>query len=117
MNFSERPSLHQSILYIIFKCGSSPATVCHYVIFVFLWTAYMGASLIFKKLFSGSSFYDVACFSILASGPHLDSAITSKNIFRSSCTDAILFNCGPFVMNVSLVLDGFFGRSRISPII
>ena len=117
MNFSECPSLHHSILYIKFKCGSGPATVCHYVIFVFLWTASMGASLILKKLFSGTSFYDIACFSILASGPHLDSAITSENIFRSSCTDAIIFNCGPLVMNISLVLDGFFGRSRISPII
>ena len=47
-----------------------------------------GASLILEKLFSGSSFYDLACFSILASGSHLDATITSDNIFRSSIIDA-----------------------------
>ena len=53
-----------------------------------------GASLILEKLFSRSSFYDIACFSILASGPHLDVTITSENIFRSSSIDAIIFSCG-----------------------
>ena len=47
------------------------------------------------KLFSRSSFYDTVCFSILASGPHLDATITSENTFRSSCVDAIIFICGP----------------------
>ena len=54
----------------------------------------MVASLILKKIFSRSSFYDIACFSIFASGPHLDANITSENIFRSSRIDAIIFNCG-----------------------
>ena len=53
-----------------------------------------GASLILEKLFSRSSFYDIACFSILASGPHLDVTITSQNILRSSSIDAIIFSCG-----------------------
>ena len=35
-------------------------------------------------LLGGSSFDDIACFSILASGPHLDVTITSENIFRRS---------------------------------
>ena len=33
-----------------------------------MWTAYTGTSLILEKLFSRSSFSDIACFSILASG-------------------------------------------------
>ena len=77
----------------------------------------MGASIIFEKLFSRSSFYDIACFSILAKGPHLDATVTSENIFRSSSIDAIIYNCGPLIMDASLVLEDFFGRSRISPII
>ena len=77
----------------------------------------MGASLILEKRFSRSSFYDIACFSILVSGPNLDTAITSENIFRSSSIDAIIFNCGPLIMDASLVLEDFFGRSRISSII
>ena len=36
----------------------------------------MGASLILEKLFTGSSFYDIASFSSLASGPNLDATIT-----------------------------------------
>ena len=57
----------------------------------------MGGSLILEKLFSRSSFYDIACFSILANRPHLDAVITSENIFRSSSIDAIIFNCGSFI--------------------
>ena len=53
----------------------------------------MGASGILEKLFRSSSFYDIACFSILASGSHLDATITSENIFRSSSINAITFNC------------------------
>ena len=68
-------------------------------------------------LFSRSSFYDIACFSILASGQHLDATITSDNIFRRSSADAIKFNCGPLIMDASLVLEDFFGRSRILLII
>ena len=77
----------------------------------------MGASLILEKLFISSSFYGIKCSSIFASGPHLDATITSENIFRSSSIDAIIFNCGPLIMDASLVLENFFGRSRISPII
>ena len=57
----------------------------------------MGASLLLEKLFSRSSFFDIACFSILASGPHLDATNTSENILRSSSNDAVIFNCGPFI--------------------
>ena len=73
-----------------------------------MWTAYTGASLILEKLFSRSSSYEIACFSILASGPHLDATITSQNIFTSSSIDAITFNSGPLIMDVSLVLEKFF---------
>ena len=76
---------------------------------------FTGASLILEKLFSRSSFYDIASFSILASGPHLDATIGSENIFRSSSIDGIIFNCGPLIMDTSLVLEDFFGGSRISP--
>ena len=62
----------------------------------------MGASLILKKLFSRSSFYNIACFSIIASGPHLDATIASENIFKSSSINAIVFNCA------SLVLENLF---------
>ena len=75
------------------------------------------ASLILEKLFSRSSFYNIGCFSIYASGPHLDATISSENIFRSSSIYAIIFNCGPLIMDAFLVLEDFFGRSRISPII
>ena len=64
-----------------------------------------------------SSFYGRACFSVLASGPNLDTTITSDNIFRSSSIDAIIFNCEPLIMDASFDLEDFFGRSRISPTI
>ena len=54
-------------------------------------------SLILEKLFSRSSFHNIACFSILASRPHFDATITSENILRRSIVDAIIFNCGPFI--------------------
>ena len=58
----------------------------------------MRVLLLFKKFFfSRSGFYDIACFSILASEPHLDATISSENIFRSSSIDAIIFNCGPIM--------------------
>ena len=57
-----------------------------------LWTTHTGASLILEKLFSRSSSYDIACFSILANGPHLDATIISENIFRSSSIDGVIFN-------------------------
>ena len=82
-----------------------------------MWTAYTGASLILEKLFSRFSFYDIDCFSVLASGLHLDATITSVNFFRSSSVDAIIFNCGLLIMDASLVLEDFFSRSRISPIV
>ena len=76
----------------------------------------MRVSLILEKHFCRPSFYDIDCLSILASGPLLD-AITSENIFRSSSVDAITFNCGQLITDVSLVLEDFFGRSRVLPII
>ena len=54
----------------------------------------MGASFILEKFFSKSSFYDIACFSILGSGPKLDAAIASENIFRRSSIDATMFSYG-----------------------
>ena len=57
----------------------------------------MSASLILQKLFSRFSFYGIVCFSILASGPHLDVTITSENIFESLSIDATVFNCGPLI--------------------
>ena len=65
----------------------------------------MGAYLILEKLFSRSIFYDIACFSVLANGPHLCATIASDTIFRSSSIDAIIFNFGP-LMDASLVLEG-----------
>ena len=61
---------------------------------------FTGASLNLEKLFSRSSFY---------------ATISSENIFRSSSIDDIVFNCGPLIMDTSLVLEDFFGGSRISP--
>ena len=81
--------------------------VQQYVIIWFLIFNFTGDSLILEKLFSRSSFYDIACFSIFASGPHFDATITSENIFRSSSIDAIIFDCGPLTMDTSLVLMQF----------
>ena len=47
----------------------------------------------------------------------MDATITSENVFRSFSVDAITFNCGPLIMDASLVLEDAFGRSRISPVI
>ena len=57
----------------------------------------MGASLILEKLFSRFNFYEIAYFSILASGPHLEPTITSENISKSSSIDANIFNCGSLI--------------------
>ena len=38
-----------------------------------------------------------ACFSVFASGPHLDPTTTSENILRRSSIEAIIFNCGPLI--------------------
>ena len=59
-----------------------------------MWAAYTGAYLVLQKLLSRPSFYDILCFSILASGPQFDTTITSENICRSSNIDAVMFNCG-----------------------
>ena len=80
-----------------------------------LWTTYTGASIVLENLFSRSSFYDIACFSILASGSDLDATITSDNIFRNFSIDAIIFNCGLLIMDTSIVLEEFLGRSAIPP--
>ena len=71
----------------------------------------MGVSLILEKLSSRSSFYEIACFSILASGPHLDANITSENIFRSYLQLRTTY------MNASLVFKDFFSRFRIALIV
>ena len=68
----------------------------------------MGVSLILEKHFSKSSFYDIAYFSILASGPHLDATITSEYILSRSSIDALIFNCGPFMRDASLCFRGLF---------
>ena len=81
-----------------------------------MWTVYTGASLILYKRFSRSSFNDKPCFSVLASGPHLGATITSENIFRSSSIDAIK-NRRKLIMDASVVVEDFFGRSRISLLI
>ena len=92
------------------------SVVCHNMIFnLYLWTGYTGASLILEKLVSRSNFYDIACFSIHASGPHLDASVTSDNFFRNSSIDAIIFSCRPLIMDASLVLEDFSDRSEISP--
>ena len=72
----------------------------------------MGASVILENLFSRSSFYDIVCFSILASGPRLDATITSGNILRRSS----IGNVVDHLYGTSLVLEDFFSRSRIPPI-
>ena len=64
-------------------------------------------------LFSRSSIYDIACFSILASGPHFDAPITSDNILRRSSIDNVLDH----LYDASLILEDFSSRSRIPPII
>ena len=78
---------------------------------------YTGASPILEKLFSRSSFYDITCFSIFSSGPHLNATITSDNIFRKSSMYAIAFNCEPLIVEDLLVLEDFFGSSGVLPII
>ena len=78
---------------------------------------YADAFLILEKLFSRSRFYNIACFPILAGETHLYATITLKNIFRSSSFDTIMFNCGPLIMDASLVSEDFFSRSRIPPVI
>ena len=62
----------------------------------------MGASLILEKLFSRSSFYDIACFSIFSGVPHSDPSAASENILRRSIFDAIVFNCGPLMQMLLL---------------
>ena len=79
--------------------------------------AYTGASLILEKVCRRSSFYDIACFSILANGPNLGATITSDNIFGSSSIDAIIFDCEPVIWMLLLLYINFFSRFRTLPII
>ena len=72
-----------------------------------------GASLILEKHFSSSSFYDIACFSVLVSGPRLDAPITSENILRRSSIDNVVDH----LHDASHVLEDFSSRSRIPIII
>ena len=62
------------------------------------------------------NFLEITCFSILASETHLAATTTSENLLRSSIIDAIIFSCGPFI-DAFFVLEDFFSRSRITPII
>ena len=56
----------------------------------------MGASLILEKLFSRSSLYNIAYFSILTCGMHVDATVTSVT-FGSSNIDAIILNFEPLI--------------------
>ena len=47
----------------------------------------------------------------------MDAIITSDNVFRSSSIDVIIFNCGPLIIDASLVLEDSFVKSRITAII
>ena len=76
------------IWFLIFNCGP---------------TAYTGASLILEKLFSRNSFNDIACFSIIAGGPHLDATVTSDNILRRSSIGFIIFNCRTLIWMLLLL--------------
>ena len=79
--------------------------VCRNLIFdLWLWIAYVSVSLTLGKLFSRSSFYDIACFTLLADIWYLDYIITSENIFRRSSIDAD-------------ILQDFYSRCKIPPII
>ena len=67
----------------------------------------MGAFLILEKFFSRSSFYDIGCFSILASRTHLDGTITSDNILRRSNIDIIIFSLMKVSRGIFSVVPGF----------
>ena len=71
----------------------------------------MNTSLVLEKLFSRSSFYDIACFSILTSGPQVSVAIFSEGLLLM----LLLLIVDPFV-DVSHVLEDFFSRFKIPPI-
>ena len=58
-------------------------------------------------------YFILASFSILASGPYLDATITSENILRRSSIDNVVDH----LYDASLVLEDFFSKSRIPPII
>ena len=58
----------------------------------------------------------MTCFSIFASGPHLDPTSTSENIWRRSSIEAVIFNCRPHI-DSPLILEDFISRSRIPHII
>ena len=47
----------------------------------------------------------------------MDATVTSENFFRRPIVDAIAFNCEPLTMDASLVLEDFFGSSRIPPMV
>ena len=55
-----------------------------------------GSCFYFRETSVGPVFMTV-CFSILASGLHLDATNTSENVLRRSSIDVIIFNCGPFI--------------------
>ena len=95
------------VYYIKFNCGSLTKfslileglflRSCDMAFDFQQWTTYTGPSLILEKLFSRSSFYHIACFSVIASGLHLDATNTSEIFLRKASIDAIMFNCGPCI--------------------
>ena len=73
----------------------------------------MRVLLLFKRNFSVDPvFYNIAYFSILASGPSLDATITSENMLKRSNNDVV-----DHLYDASLVLEDFSSMSRIPPII
>ena len=82
-------------------------TLCHELSFdLYWWTNYTSALFILEKLISRSSFYDIACFLILASGPYLDDTLLQ-----------IIFSEVPVLILLYLIVDhwyecfsGFRGR-------
>ena len=83
----------------LIRIFSEGPAVCHNLIFdIYLWTAYTRASLFLEKLFSGSRFYDIPCFSILASGPHLMLLILQRVFWED-----------PVLMLLYLIVDSLYG--------
>ena len=56
----------------------------------------MNTSFILEKPFSRSSFYDIACFSILTSGPHVYVAIFSEGLLLILSLLIVDHLCGCF---------------------
>ena len=81
-----------------------------------MWTACKGASLILEKLFFRFSFNDAACFSIFASGQHLDATIISENVLKIQVL-MLLYLIVDHLNDASLVLEDLSCWSSIPPTI